>query len=152
MTVVLTLVVVLLGQLFVVSRGWLGSFAPDPLVVVATWVALYWPRRTALLPLVLLGWIRALVLVEPAGGQVLPVLVAAAIVAGLRQHLLEFREAGFVVGALVYAGCWSMAAFLVSRGFDVPLTGGRELVLGALLSIPLAGPAMNAARRHGEAT
>lgn len=148
--IVLALLAVLLGQVFVVSRGWLGSFALDPLVPVAAYVALYWPRRAVLIPIVLLGWVRALVLVEPAGGQVLAALVSFAIVAGLRSHLLEFREFGYVLGTLILAGCWSMAAALIAHGSGVAVTGGRELVLGSLLSVPLAGLALSMARRHGE--
>lgn len=150
MILALVCVAVLLGQVFVVSRGWFGSFAPDPLVPVAAFVALYWPRRTVLLCLVLLGWLRALLLLEPVGGQVLAVLIAYAIVAGLRTHLLEFREFGYVVGAFILAGCWSMAAVLTSHAFGVGVTGGRELVLGGLLSVPLAGWAMSLATRYGE--
>ena len=150
MIVALVFVAVFLGQVFVVSRGWFGSFAPDPLVPIAAFVALYWPRRTVLLSLVLLGWLRASLLVEPAGGQVLAVLVAYAIVTGLRTHLLEFREFGYVLGAFILAGCWSMAAVLTSSAFGIGISGGRELVLGGLLSIPLAGWATNLANRYGE--
>ena len=152
MTIVLAFIAVLLGQVFVVSRGWLGSFAPDPLVPIVAFVALYWPRRSVLLSIVLLGWVRALVLVEPAGGQVLAALIACAIVAGLRTHLLEFREFGYVLGTLILAGCWSMAAVLTSHAFGVAVTGGRELVLGSLLAVPLSGLAVSMARRHGEAS
>lgn len=150
MTVVLALLAVLAGQVFVVSRAWLGSFAPDLLVPIAAYLALYWPRRSVLLAIVLVGWVRAMVLVEPVGGQVLAVLVASAIVSGLRPHLLEFREFGYVLAALIMAGCWSMAAALTSHAFGVTVIGGRELVLGSLLSVPLAGLASNLARRHGD--
>ena len=152
MTILLAISAVLLGQLFVVSRGWLGGFAPDPLVPIAAFVALYWPRRSVLPAIVLLGWVRALVLVEPAGGQVLAALISCAIVAGLRPHLLEFREFGYVVGTLILAGCWSMAAVLTTHAFGVSVTGGRELVLGSLLAVPLAGWAVGMASRHGETT
>ncbi len=144
------LLIVVLGQMFVVSRGWLGAYGPDPLIPIAGYVALYWPRRTALLPIVLLGWVRALILVEPGGGQVLAALVSFAIVGGLRQHLLEFREMGYVLGTLILAGCWSMATVLTTRAFGVPIAGGRELVLGAVLSVLLAGVAFNTAQRYGE--
>jgi hypothetical protein len=149
-TLVLAILTVLLGQAFVVSRGWLGTFAPDPLVPIAAYLALYWPRRSVLPCIVLLGWVRALVLVEPAGGQVLAALISCAIVAGLRPHLLEFREFGYVLGTLILAGCWSMAAALITHASGVSVIGGRELVLGSLLAVPLAGVAVNVARRYGE--
>lgn len=149
MTLALAFLTVLAGQLFVVSRGWLGSFAPDLMVPLAAYLALYGRRRSALIGIVLLGWVRALVLVEPVGGQVLAALLACAIVSGLRPHLLEFREFGFVLAAFILAGCWSMAAFLTSHAFGVTVIGGRELVLGSLFSVPLAGLASRLARRHG---
>jgi hypothetical protein len=140
---------VLASQMLVLSRAWLGTFGPDPLVLLAAYATLYAPRRSVLPSLVLLGWLRALVLLEPAGGQVLCLLVAGAIVSGLREHLVEHRQLGFVLGALILAGCWSMAAALVSAGFGVVVLGGRELVLGAALSVPLAALAGRANRRLG---
>jgi hypothetical protein len=150
MWLVLDLIIVLLGQVFVVGRAWLSPYAPDPLVLVASFVALYWPRRSMLLPVVAVGWVRGLLLLEPVGGQVLCALVATAIVSGLREHLLEFRQLGYVLGSLIMAGCWSMAAALTSKGFDVSITGGRELVLGGLLSLPLATWAVSTGRRVQE--
>ena len=145
----LVLVAALLSQVFVLSRAWLGSYAPDPLLVVASFAALYWPRGGLILPVLAVGWLRGLVLLEPAGGQVLCCLVSTLIVSGLRVHLLEWRGLGFVLGSFIQAGCWSMAATLVSHLFGVPVLGGRELVLGAALSIPLAGLAQAASRRVG---
>jgi len=146
----LLLVVVLLGQAFVVGRAWLPGYAPDPLVLVASFVAIYWPRRSMLLPVVFVGWVRGLVLLEPVGGQVLCALVATAILSGLRDHLLEFREVGYVLGTLIMAGCWSMAAALTTHFSGVAIVGGRELVLGALLSVPLAAWATSRGRRLQE--
>lgn len=142
----LLLLALFASQALVVSRAWLAAYAPDPLLPVAAFAALYWPRRGLLLPVLVVGWLRALVLLEPAGGQVLCVLGSTLIVASLRPALLSWGRAGYVLAALVQAGCWSLCAAAVSALSGQTITGGRELVLGALLAVPLAGLACAAGR------
>jgi len=107
-------------------------------VLLAAFAAMYLPWRRLLACAVLMGWLRAVVLLEPAGGQVLCAWGALVLVAGLRSQLALRERLGFVLAAVLVAGTWSLLGRGLSALFDVPLTGGRELLLGAALALPLA--------------
>lgn len=127
------------GRLFLLGQLWLGEYAPDPTILVAVLCALALPPRRMVFAAVLLGWGRAVVLLEPAGGQVLCAWGAMAVVAGLRSQLQLLEGTGYVLGCVIGAGCWSLVARGLQLVADQPLTGGRELLLGAALALPIAG-------------
>jgi hypothetical protein len=139
------------AQLLVLSRALLGNWAPDLLVVVLLHGALFAPARRLLLVPLVVGWLRALVLLEPVGGQVLGALVATLLVSSLRSQLRDAPALGWVFGAFLAAGSWSLTVALLELVSGVPLVAGRELVLGAVLAVPLAGVAAARARRPSHA-
>jgi len=145
-SLVLLVLATVASQLFTAARSWLGAAAPDPFVLVAAFAAVWWPRRTRLLAVVLLGWTRALILVEPAGGQVLCAWLTFVFVGVFRDRLMALRKTGYVVGAALTACCWVLGARLVALVPGADPTAGRELMLGALLAIPLAGVAVGLGR------
>lgn len=127
------------AQLLVLGRAHLGGWAPDLLLLVLLHGALFAPSRRLLMVPLVVGWLRALVLLEPAGGQVLAALAATLLVSSLRSQIREAPGLGWVLGAFLAAGSWSLTAALLEAITGVPLVAGRELVLGALLAVPLAG-------------
>jgi hypothetical protein len=143
---------VLSVQSYVVAESWIGIQAPDPIICLAAFAGLYWPRRTLLLAAIALGWGRALVLLEPAGGQILCAWLTLAVVASQRGDHARTSWVWFVTAALLAAATWSTAGVMVRLAFDVPLQAGLELFLGAVLSIPLAGLAQGTARVTGLAS
>jgi len=142
---------VLSAQALVLGRALLGSMAPDPMVVLATALALAWPARRLLLAAVFLGWVRALVLVEPAGGQVLCAWAALFSVAAFRSSLRRGGRRGFLFAGVLLAAVWWLTALAVSWAAGVHVSAGRELLLGLLLAVPCAGLLMRISRPEGGA-
>lgn len=142
MTLVVVVLTVLLAQAHLVARAWLGGLAPDPLVVLATLLALVLPRRRLVLAALLLGWVRALTLAEPMGGQVLCLWAAMALVAFLREGLVAGGRSGVLVAGGLLALCWWSSAQVLGLAADAPVSAGRELLLGVPLAVPFAGLAL----------
>lgn len=149
MTVLLLLLTVAAAQAYVVTESWVGVQAPDPVVCLAAFAGLYWPRRALPLAALALGWGRAAVLVEPAGGQILCAWVAVTVVAGQRGDSPSRSWTEYVAAALVTAAAWSLTGVVVRLVADVPLQAGLELFLGAIVAIPLARVARGAAHLTG---
>ena len=155
MTLVLLLLSVAATQGFVVAAAWLGGPAPDPVVGLAAFAGLWWPRRTLPLAALVLGLGRAVVLTELAGGQIFCAWLALVVVAGQRpdpRRALENVYARFAWAALSAAGAWALAGWALRALFDVPLQSGRELLLGVVVVLPLARLAALGARSAGWAT
>ncbi len=146
MTLVLLLVSLVATQLLLAGEAWLGSAAPDPLVGLAAFAGLYGGRRSTLVLALAAGWARASVLLTPAGGAVLAVWLAAAMVVSQRSSLNRRRWTSFAVAALVSA----LGLFLADQACRW-LTGQAladpvGLLAGTALCLPLAG----VARAFGE--
>ena len=139
----------LAGQLWAVSRAWLGPAAPDPLVAVAMGLALTWPRRQLLWGAVMVGWVRALVLTEPAGGQVLCAWAALLIVASARRGLRRSGRSGVLLAGLLLAVVWWCSALVLSWAWGVPVVAGQELFWGVLVGAPLLWVVRPSARLAG---
>ena len=137
------------GRVFLLGQQWLGASAPDPTILVAVLCALSLSPRRVVLAAVLIGWGRAVVLLEPAGGQILCAWAAMAVIFGLRSQLQLLEGTGYVLGCVIGAGCWSLVVRVLQLVVDQPFTGGRELLLGALLALPIAGLAHRAASGAG---
>ena len=100
-----------------------------------------------------------MVLLEPAGGQILCAWVALAFVASQRSD--DRRDAGdavwlrFAWASLAAAAAWSLSALaltaLVPDGWLAAggIQAGRELFLGVLVTLPLARAASQVARVSG---
>ncbi len=153
MTLLLLLLAVTATQIHVVADAWLGPAAPDPTVCLAAFCGLYWPRGTLPLAALALGWGRAMVLVEPAGGQVLCALVALALVATQRDDN-STSEGGYALvwAALTVSLAWAAAGWLLGQFTDVPIKAGRELFLGSVLALPFVRLAPVTARVAGFVT
>ena len=152
MTLVMLLLSVAAAQAYVVAAAWLGLQAPDPVVGLAAFAGLWWPRRTLPLAALVLGLGRAVVLAEPAGGQVFCAWFALAVVAAQRpdpRRAAENLYPRFAWAALSAAGAWALGGWVLRALFDVPLQSGRELFLGVLVVLPLAKLAMLGARSAG---
>lgn len=127
----------LAAELLLLGRAWLGPWAPDLFVPVAALLSTSLPSSRLPLCALALGWMRALVLLEPVGGQVLCALVAlsaSALLGGVGGLRGLPRSAGVV------ALCWYGTASLLGR-FALPAGpphGGTELLMGALVVLPLA--------------
>lgn len=134
MTVAMLLLAVLAAHLSALGRAWWGPWAPDPFVPLAALLALQAPRRLLPLAALLLGGLRAVVLVEPAGGQVLPLLLALGTVAALRERL--GRRAILRASLIVASVWWLMTALLASVLTRAP-QAGPELFTGAAMLLPL---------------
>ncbi|MFT7463699.1 MAG: hypothetical protein ACI9EF_002046 [Pseudohongiellaceae bacterium] len=135
----------LAGQAFVLGRAWLGPLAPDPMVLVATFLALTCSRRRLLVGVIAVGWVRALVLVEPAGGQVLCAWGAMYAVASLGRG----GQRGPLFSSVVLAAVWWCCAWLVRWASGVSVLAGQELFLGVIFSVPVLWALLPSRRLHG---
>lgn len=127
----------LAGQALLLGRAWLGPLAPDPMVVVGVTLALSQPPRRLLAAAVMLGWVRALVLVEPVGGQVLCAWAALFAVATLARGLRRSGRSSFLFGGMVLAAVWCAGALVVSWASGVTVSAGPELWWGVVLAAPV---------------
>lgn len=155
MTLVMLLLSVAAAQGHVVAAAWLGLQAPDPMVGLAAFAGLWWPRRTLPLAALVLGLGRAVVLAEPAGGQIFCAWLALAVVAAQRpdpRRDVEGIYVRFAWAALSAAAAWAAAGWVLRALFDVPLQSGRELFLGVIVVLPLARLAALGARGAGWVT
>lgn len=142
----------LAGQLWAVSRAWLGPVAPDPLVIVGTALALSCPRRQLPWVAMMVGWVRALVLIEPAGGQVLCAWAAMVVVAAVRRGLRRQGRSGVLLGGLLLALVWWCSAAALSWVWGASVIAGEELFWGVLAGVPLLWvyrPSERLAGAHG---
>lgn len=142
MIVLLALLLWTAAPLHGLALDWCGAWAPDPSVALAV-LALAALRPAALPAAALaLGWMRAIVLVEPAGAQVLAALVALQVARGLIG--LPTRRTAFSAAAVV-AVAWSAVLFLIDTWIASSARAGgstvdlaRPLLLGALLLLPFS--------------
>ena len=117
------------------GRLWWGDLAPDPMVLVIAGLALQGQRRVLLPGAVVAGWLRALVLLEPAGGQVLGAWAAIFLVASLREHL---GARSLLTASVLAAGTWAGVTLLLSAITGSGHVGLSSLFLGAGLAIPFS--------------
>ena len=138
--ILLLLAAVLLGQLHVLGVAWFGPWVPDPVVVLAAIAGLHWQRQRLLGAALVLGWGRALVLLEPAGAHILCAALALMVVASQREAFDRNRAGTLLFASLLAAGCWMAGTWLLGAVFGMPLSAGPSLLTGALLALPLALP------------
>jgi hypothetical protein len=140
MTALLLLLALAAAPLGALSRSWWGGLAPDPVVLVAAACALLLKPRQLALAAVALGWSRALVLGEPAGGQVLCALAALSVGWRLGPGGSDGRP--WLLTSLSVAGTWwlvaqalSLLLGLLPGGLMAP-TAGPGLFTAAALALP----------------
>ena len=154
MTLLLLLLTLAATQAALLAAPWTGGLALDPTVCLAAFAGLYWPRRTLPLAALALGWGRSVVLLEPAGGQILCAWLALMFVAAQRR---EDRHGvaepvpwtRFVIAAFLAACAWLAAGWVLNLALPTPIQTGRELFVGVLVAIPVARLARGAARATG---
>ncbi|RKY20966.1 MAG: hypothetical protein DRQ55_05840 [Planctomycetota bacterium] len=133
------------APLLTLGTAWLGPAAPDPFVPAAVWAAQCLRVRQLPWAAVALGWMRAFVLAEPAGGQVLCALLALLLAARVGPAGSSGRP--LLTTAVVIALSWWAVAALLSWVAGVlpgaagnllsgPSNDGSGLLLGALLLLP----------------
>jgi len=143
--IVLLALAVLMGQLHALGAAWAGAFVPDPFVCLAAFAGLYWPRRGLAGAALALGLGRALVIMEPAGGQVLCAWGALLVLASQREAFDRGRPATLAAAALLVAVTWTVLAWLLALISGAPVSAGLSLFTGAALAPLLARPAHRAA-------
>ncbi len=154
MTLLLLLLTLAATQAALLAAPWTGGLALDPTVCLAAFAGLYWPRRTLPLAALALGWGRAVVLLEPAGGQILCAWVALMFVAAQRTETRQGAAEAvpwtrFVIAAFLAAAAWMGAGWLLGMVLPNPLQAGRELFVGVIVAIPVARLARGAACATG---
>ncbi|MGQ0553531.1 MAG: hypothetical protein ACT4PU_09970 [Planctomycetota bacterium] len=151
-------------QLHAVARawaeavGWPAALVPDPFALLVAGAALGGAGRAAggrsasawgldrgaernalLLAALSLGLGRALVLAEPAGGQVLCAALAVLLIGGQRSSFDRRSAAGWALAALLVALCWWAGGALLAWLSGAPVSGGPALACGAALAWPWLG-------------
>jgi hypothetical protein len=140
MTALMLLLALAAAPLGALSRSWWGELGPDPTVLVAAACALLLKPRQLALTALALGWSRALVLGEPAGGQVLCALAALSV--GWRLGPGGPGGRPWLLTSLSVAGTWwlvSQALALVLGllpGALVAPSAGAGLFTAAALALP----------------
>jgi hypothetical protein len=149
--ILLLLVTVVLAQLHVLGSAWGGPLVPDPFACVLAIAGLHGRPGTLLTAAVGMGWARALVFVEPAGGTVLATLFALWIVSEQRETLDKQGALSLALAAGLGACAYALAAFGLRLLGGEPISAGVPIFAGALLAPLLAGPvrvAVRSARRR----
>ena len=145
--ILLLLVTVVLAQVHVLGAAWAGPLVPDPFACVLAIAGLHAGRPGGLLmPAVGMGWARALVFVEPAGGHVLATLLALWLVSEQRETLDKQGALSLLLAAGLGACAYALAAFALRLVGGEPISSGPSLFLGVLLAPLLAGPVRAVAR------
>ena len=145
------LVTIVLSQLQVLGAAWAGPLLPDPFACVLAIVGLHARPGALLMAAVGMGWARALIFVEPAGGHVLAALFAVWIVSEQRETLDKQGAVSLLLAAGLGACAYALAAFVLRLFGGEPITAGLPLFAGALFAPLLAGPVRavsRAARRR----
>jgi hypothetical protein len=138
--ILLLLVTVVLAQLHVLGVAWAGALVPDPFACVIAIAGLHGRPGGLLLPAVGMGWARALVFVEPAGGHVLATLFALWLVSEQRETLDKQGALSLLLAAGLGACAYALAAFVLRLVGGEPISAGLSLFAGVLLAPLLAGP------------
>ena len=144
--ILLLLVTVLLAQLHGLGAAWAGPLVPDPFACVLAVAGLHGRPGWLLLPAVGMGWARALVFVEPAGGHVLATLFALWLVSEQRETLDKHGALSLLLAAGLGACAYALAAFVLRLVGGEPISSGPPLFLGVLLAPLLAAPVRAVAR------
>jgi hypothetical protein len=140
MTALLLALALAAAPLGALSRSWWGDLGPDPAVLVAAACALLLKPRQLALAALALGWSRALVLGEPAGGQVLCALAALSV--GWRLGPGAPGSRPWLLTSLAVAGTWWLVAQVLAlvlgllSGALVAPAAGPGLFLAAALALP----------------
>ena len=144
--ILLLLVTVVLAQLHVLGAAWAGPLVPDPFACVLAIAGLHVRPGRLLLAAVGMGWARALVFVEPAGGHVLATLFALWLVGEQRETLDRHGAVSLLLAAALGACAYALAAFGLRLVGGEPISAGLPLFAGVLLAPLLAGPVRAVAR------
>jgi len=149
--ILLLVVTVVLAQLYALGSAWAGPLLPDPFACVLAVVGLHGRPGALLTAAVGMGWARALIFVEPAGGHVLAALFALWMVSEQRETLGRQGAFALTMAAGLGACAYALAAFVLRLVGGEAISAGLPLIAGALFAPLLAGPvraASRAARRR----
>ena len=144
--ILLLLVTIVLAQLHVLGSAWAGPLVPDPFACGIAIAGLHRRPGGLVLAAAAMGWARALVFVEPAGGHVLATLFALWLVSEQRETLDKQGALSLTLAAALGACAYTLAAFVLRLIGGEPISAGLPLFAGALLAPLLAGPVRAVAR------
>lgn len=138
MTLLLLAASLLLTQLHLVGTAHWGELVPDPIVPLIVLAGLASRGPGVPLSALALGWSRAVVRVEPAGGPVLAVLLAVGLVVLCRRRLPGRRSARILLAAVLAAGM----LLAVNAGLELwpgqPVLASPALLSGTLCTVVAA--------------